>query len=107
MAAPGYELIVQPVKVSPGAKADFVPAATGPRPPAAVRSAGFNGPDFSDFGCGPAGAIDNAQGTGWGSTTGDDDGTPTNAMIAQARRHQAAGEGEHQRLQRRPVEHLW
>src|SRR5690606_29085096 len=37
----------------------------------------FDGPDFSDYGCGPEGAIDLSQGTGWGSTTGDDAGTPT------------------------------
>ena len=41
---------------------------------------GFNGPDYTPQ-CGPAYAIDNAQGTGWGSTTGDDAGTPTNKMI--------------------------
>jgi hypothetical protein len=41
----------------------------------------FNGPDLSSFGCGPAAAIDLSQGTGWGSTTGDDIGTPTNVMI--------------------------
>jgi extracellular elastinolytic metalloproteinase len=41
----------------------------------------FNGPDFSQFGCGPGGAIDLSQGTGWGSTTGDDAGTPTNVFV--------------------------
>ena len=41
----------------------------------------FNGPDYSPFGCGPAGAIDLSQGTGWGSTTGDDAGTPTNKAV--------------------------
>lgn len=38
----------------------------------------FSGPDFSAFGCGPTGAIDQSQGTGWGSVTnsaGVDDGT--------------------------------
>jgi hypothetical protein len=37
-----------------------------------------SGPDFSDFGCGPTGAIDQSQGNGWGSVTnsaGVDDGT--------------------------------
>jgi hypothetical protein len=52
----------------------------------AARSGGasivdFNGPDFSDFGCGPAGAIDLSQGIGWGSTTGDDVGNPTNTSV--------------------------
>jgi hypothetical protein len=28
---------------------------------------GFTGPDFTDFGCGPAAVIDGSQGSGWGS----------------------------------------
>jgi extracellular elastinolytic metalloproteinase len=40
-----------------------------------------NGPDLSDFGCGPAQAIDTNLATGWLSTTGDDEGTPTNQMV--------------------------
>ena len=39
----------------------------------------FNGPDYTPFGCGPAMAIDQSQGQGWGSDTGD--GSPTNVMI--------------------------
>lgn len=39
----------------------------------------FNGPDYTAFGCGPAMAIDQSQGQGWGSDTGD--GSPTNVMI--------------------------
>ena len=38
----------------------------------------FSGPDFTPFGCGPSGAIDQSQGNGWGSVTnsaGVDDGT--------------------------------
>jgi hypothetical protein len=41
----------------------------------------FNGPDFSQFGCGPEGAIDLSQGSGWGSTTGDDQGHATNTFV--------------------------
>jgi extracellular elastinolytic metalloproteinase len=37
----------------------------------------FNGPDYTKFGCGPGGAIDLSQGSGWGSTAGDNAGTPT------------------------------
>src|SRR3954447_4226682 len=40
----------------------------------------FNGPDFGPQ-CGPEGAIDGSQGTGWGTTTGDDLGTPTNVFV--------------------------
>jgi extracellular elastinolytic metalloproteinase len=32
----------------------------------------FNGPDYTGFGCGPGGAIDQSQGTGWGSDTDHD-----------------------------------
>jgi len=31
--------------------------------------AAFNGPDYTAFGCGPSGAIDQSQGNGWGSDT--------------------------------------
>ncbi len=41
----------------------------------------FNGGDFTAYGCGPNEAIDLSLGTGWGSTTGDDAGTPTNVMV--------------------------
>jgi hypothetical protein len=37
----------------------------------------FDGPDFTPFGCGPAAAIDQSLGTGWGSITGPDLGVPT------------------------------
>jgi hypothetical protein len=52
----------------------------------AARSGGatitdFNGPDYSAYGCGPAEAIDLGLSTGWGSTTGDDEGTPTNVFV--------------------------
>ncbi len=40
----------------------------------------FNGPDFGPQ-CPPSGAIDLSLGTGWGSTTGDDAGDPTNVFV--------------------------
>jgi len=43
--------------------------------------ADFTGPDYTPFGCGPGEAIDTSLTTGWGSTTGDDDGTPTNVFV--------------------------
>ena len=47
---------------------------------AALRGGGsitdFNGPDYTDFGCGPTGAIDQSLGTGWGSDT-DENATAT------------------------------
>ena len=41
----------------------------------------FNGPDYTDFGCGPEGAIDLSQSSGWGSTTGNKKGQPTNVFV--------------------------
>jgi extracellular elastinolytic metalloproteinase len=40
----------------------------------------FTGPDFSPA-CGPEGAIDGSQATGWGSTTGNDAGDPTATFV--------------------------
>jgi len=81
VSAPGYELIVQPVTVKPGATADFAPRRNWAAASGGGSVVGFNGPDYTPYGCGPGAAIDNAQGTGWGSTTGDDAGTPTNVMV--------------------------
>ena len=39
----------------------------------------FNGPDFTQFGCGPLNAIDQSQGAGWGSTS---DLSPTGQQTA-------------------------
>ncbi|MFT4083734.1 MAG: M36 family metallopeptidase [Nocardioides sp.] len=44
----------------------------------------FDGPDYTDYGCGPAQALDTVLTTGWGSTTGDDAGTPTNTSVPKA-----------------------
>ncbi|WP_431504437.1 M36 family metallopeptidase [Nocardioides sp.] len=43
--------------------------------------ASFDGPDYSGFGCGPAGAFDMSLGSGWGSTSGDDEGNPTDTFV--------------------------
>jgi hypothetical protein len=81
VSAPGYDAVVVPDKLtigSPITTRDFQLR----RDWAALGGGGsitdFSGPDFSDFGCGPSGAIDQAQGIGWGSVTnsaGVDDGT--------------------------------
>jgi len=82
VTAPGYEVLSGPLKVEQdGTRANF-----DPRRDWAAQSGGgfvtdFNGPDYSSFGCGPSGSIDLSQGVGWGSTTGDDAGDPTNKMI--------------------------
>jgi hypothetical protein len=43
--------------------------------------AAFNGPDYSSFGCGPGGDIDQSLSTGWGSETNPVDGVPTPKSI--------------------------
>src|SRR5262249_38426110 len=70
----GYDPIVLPtLTINPGANVhDFLL----PRDWAASSGGGsiasFNGPDYTPFGCGPGGAIDQSQGTGWGSDTDHD-----------------------------------
>jgi extracellular elastinolytic metalloproteinase len=82
--APGFEVAVTPVTVQRGGQPteqDFEIRRDWAASSGGSQIADFNGPDLSSFGCGPGGAIDLSQGTGWGSTTGDDQGTPTNQMI--------------------------
>lgn len=80
VAANGYEFLTQAVTVKAGAAANFTPRRNWASASGGGTVAAFNGPDYSSFGCGPGGAIDNTQGTGWGSTTGDNNGKPTNVM---------------------------
>ena len=40
----------------------------------------YNGPNYAPQ-CGPDGAFDLSLSTGWGSTTGDNNGTPTNVFV--------------------------
>lgn len=81
VASPGYELAVNPVVVKAGATATYAVRRNWAAASGGGTIAAFNGPDFSDNNCGPTGAIDNVQGTGWGSTTGNDAGDATNVMI--------------------------
>lgn len=81
----GYEVGIQKVDVTGktstkdfSIRKDYAAASGG----AAVTAS--NGPDFTSFGCGPGGAIDLSQGTGWGSTTGDNAGTATATPIPKA-----------------------
>jgi extracellular elastinolytic metalloproteinase len=43
--------------------------------------AAFNGPDYTVYGCGPDGAIDQNLAIGWGSSTGNDNADPTNVFV--------------------------
>jgi len=83
-ASSGYEVIVKKIRVTnstSGTRRDFSTRRDWASSQGGGQITDFNGPDFTSFGCGPAQAIDLGQGQVWGSTTGDDDGTPTNTMI--------------------------
>jgi hypothetical protein len=79
---PGYEVLTQPLTVTIGStNADFEPRRDWVSSSGGGTVTDFNGPDYTDFGCGPGEAIDLSQSAGWGSTTGDDAGNLTNVMI--------------------------
>ncbi len=78
----GYLPVSTPVTVSvSGATKDFSIRRDWAAASGGATIADFNGPDYSIYGCGPGEAIDLSQATGWSSTTGDDDGTPTTDFI--------------------------
>ena len=82
VTAPGYDPAVDTVTITSGwpvtknwtLRRDWAALGGG------GSISGFNGPDFTAFGCGPSSAIDQSQGSGWGSTTDDDDGNATGAV---------------------------
>jgi extracellular elastinolytic metalloproteinase len=80
-SAPGFFPAVQPVNTRGDASADFQITRDFAAKSGGAEIVDFNGPDFTESGCGPDGAIDLSLGTGWGSTTGDDRGTPTNEFV--------------------------
>jgi extracellular elastinolytic metalloproteinase len=79
---PGYEVQAVEVTVDQnGASADFDPRRDWAASSQGGEVVDFDGGDFTDFGCGPNELIDLNQGTGWGSTAGNDAGDPTNVFI--------------------------
>ncbi len=65
---PGFDRVTRTVSVSSGANSvdwevrrDWAASSGG------GEITDFNGPDFTEFGCGPGGMIDQSQGSGWGS----------------------------------------
>ena len=78
----GFLAATKAVTVTPsGATRDFTVRKDWASASGGASIADYNGPDYSGFGCGPDQAIDDSQSSGWGSTTGEDDGTPTNDFI--------------------------
>jgi hypothetical protein len=79
--APGYDTAVVPITVKKGRntqdfelKRDWAAASGG------ASIAAFNGPDYTQFGCGPANVIDQSLGAGWGSDT-DENAQSTGNVI--------------------------
>ena len=84
-AAAGYALDVTSVTVaSPGSVKDFQLRKDYAASSGGGEVADVNGPDYSDFACGPLQAIDLSQGTGWSSSTGDDDADLATTVIPKA-----------------------
>ncbi len=82
VAGGGYEQVVKKVTVrGTFTQKDFQTRRDWAAAPAGAQVYDFTGPDYTDFGCGPEGAIDLSQGQVWGSTTGNDNGDPTGTMI--------------------------
>jgi extracellular elastinolytic metalloproteinase len=80
--ASGYTAGTEPANVPPGGPVtvDFSLVRDWAASSGGAQVIGSNGPDYSPD-CGPPGAVDLSYGTGWGSTTGKDDATPTDTPI--------------------------
>lgn len=81
-SAPGYFAQAKAVDSTQDAPTDFAINRDFAAASAGAEITDFTGPDYTAYGCGPVNAIDLNQSTGWGSTTGDDNGTPTNVFVA-------------------------
>jgi hypothetical protein len=80
--AKGYEHRSISVTVTPeGARQDFSLVRDWAARSGGAKIVNFNGPDYTDYGCGPGGAIDLSYASGWGSTTGRNSGAPTNTFV--------------------------
>jgi hypothetical protein len=79
--AAGYDPVTQAVRIQPsGTRRNVALVRDWAATSGGAAVTDFNGPDFSPQ-CGPGGAFDQSLATGWGSTTGDDAGDPTNHFI--------------------------
>jgi hypothetical protein len=78
----GYFTVAKKVAATgaDGGTADFTITRDYASESGGASIADFTGPDYSPQ-CGPEGAIDLSLGTGWGSSTGDDNGDPTNVFV--------------------------
>ncbi|MDX6358047.1 MAG: extracellular elastinolytic metalloproteinase [Nocardioidaceae bacterium] len=79
-SGPGYVPDVESATVPQTASEDFLIRRDWAAASGGASVVSFTGPNFAPQ-CGPSGAIDLSLGTGWGSTTGDNQGTPTNVFV--------------------------
>ena len=78
----GYLPVSRDVTVaSSGSTADFSVVRDWAAVSGGAEVVDFNGPDYTEFGCGPVQALDISLVTGWGSTTGSAKGQPTNVFV--------------------------
>ncbi|MGA8245764.1 MAG: M36 family metallopeptidase [Nocardioides sp.] len=71
VAGGGFQSVRKKVTVgATGATVDFSVRRDWAASSGGARINSFTGADYSSFGCGPAGAIDLSQGSGWGSNAG-------------------------------------
>jgi extracellular elastinolytic metalloproteinase len=80
--ANGFDPVVATVEITPGEntmnwqlRRDWAALSGG------GTVVAFNGPDFTPFGCGPSGAIDQSLGNGWGSTSDFVNGVETPKFV--------------------------
>jgi extracellular elastinolytic metalloproteinase len=73
----GREILSRQVDIPKGRdhEVDFEPRRDWAASSGGGEITAFDEPDYSQFGCGPGGAIDLSQGTGWGSDTAGEDGS--------------------------------
>jgi hypothetical protein len=77
----GYVPVSTSVTVAPsGSKADFQVTRDWVAASGGAKVIAFNGPDYTEFGCGPVHALDTSLSTGWGSITGNKE-RPTNTFV--------------------------
>jgi extracellular elastinolytic metalloproteinase len=78
-SAPGYDRVTATVTIGTGKNTqNFVTRRDWPSALAGGAVTAFSGPDYTPFGCGPGGAINQSLGSGWGSDT--DNGTATGSV---------------------------
>ena len=102
----GYVPISTAVTVAAsGSRADFQVTRDWAAASGGGKVVDFNGPDYTEFGCGPVHAIDTSLSTGWGSITGNRE-RPTNQFRPKFITVAMAPEGQHHPVRGRPERDL-